>query len=131
VVLNQIVRRFARCSLHTRLVGDINHRATAAESPLHPPSVLRSPLRANLGSRGVTATSQFIVPLLTVSVCTAQGCLVSLQVVFRQLHEEALAAFPAPTIATHAADQPLAVMVDLDELVITLLASSKLASSPL
>ena len=48
-----------------------------------------------------------------------------MQVVFRQLHEEALAAFPAPAIATHAADQPLAVMVDLDELVITLLASSK------
>jgi hypothetical protein len=45
-----------------------------------------------------------------------------MQVVFRQLHEEALAAFPAPTIATHAADQALAVMVDLNELVVTLFA---------
>jgi hypothetical protein len=49
----------------------------------------------------------------------------SLKVLLRQLHEETLASFPAPPIAINTADQPLAVMVDLDELVITLLASSK------
>jgi hypothetical protein len=46
--------------------------------------------------------------------------------VLRQLHEEALASFPAPSIAIKAADQPLAVMVDLDNLAIAVLAGIEL-----
>lgn len=33
----------------------------------------------------------------------------------RQLHDDALAAGPRPAIALDAADEPLAVMVDLDQ----------------
>ena len=39
----------------------------------------------------------------------------SLKVLFRQLHEEALASFPTPPIAIDTADQPFAVVVDFDE----------------
>jgi hypothetical protein len=38
-----------------------------------------------------------------------------LEILVRQLHKEALAALPAPAIALDAADEPLAVVIDLDE----------------
>ena len=44
---------------------------------------------------------------------------------FRQFRKETPASFPAPSIAINAADQPLAVMVDLDELVIAFFAGSE------
>jgi hypothetical protein len=37
------------------------------------------------------------------------------KILLRQLHEQALAPSPAPTIALYAADPPLAVVVNLDE----------------
>ena len=50
----------------------------------------------------------------------------SLKVFLRQLHEETLATFPTPSIAIDAADQPFAVMVDLDKLAIAFLAGTDL-----
>jgi hypothetical protein len=50
------------------------------------------------------------------------------EVLFRQLHEETLASFPAPSIAINAADQPFAVMVDFDERAIAFLADADMSS---
>jgi hypothetical protein len=47
------------------------------------------------------------------------------KILVRQLHEETLAALPTPPIALDAADQPLAVMVDFNELAIAFLADTK------
>ena len=38
-----------------------------------------------------------------------------LEIVFRQRHEEELTFWPAPAVALNAADEPLAVVVDLNE----------------
>jgi hypothetical protein len=38
-----------------------------------------------------------------------------LEILFRQLHEQAIAAAPAPAIALDAADESLAVVIDLDK----------------
>jgi hypothetical protein len=46
---------------------------------------------------------------------TARACRPLLNILFRQLHEEPLTATPAPAIALNAADEPFAVVIDLDD----------------